>query len=237
MPITIIEGDIKMRKSFTLVELLITIAIIAILASILLPALQKAKETAKAISCTNNLKQLGVVWISYYSDYHESLLPTSMRYAKGDIFWHELLLQHLGYVFEWSSAADSGKKKLFRCPADSSGRLSQFNCKLYLSYGDNPYLGYKGVYPGWTWISGLYPKLGSLNRYPPAQIMVFGDRWKRVAPGNHTKWTSYLLDTADTGVYRAHSGGMNALYADGHAAQWNKPSQLYLDPTLIYLNY
>ncbi len=51
--------------SFTLIELLIVIAIIAILAAILLPALNKAREKARTISCTNNLKQLGLNLVMY----------------------------------------------------------------------------------------------------------------------------------------------------------------------------
>ena len=62
-------------RKFTLVELLVVIAIIAILAAMLLPALNKARETARGITCTGNMKTLGTASMMYLGDNQDVMIP------------------------------------------------------------------------------------------------------------------------------------------------------------------
>ncbi len=72
------------KKNFTLVELLVVIAIIAVLAALLLPALNKARDTAKSAKCLSNLKQLGLIAVQYAGDNTDYFPPATFETLEGN---------------------------------------------------------------------------------------------------------------------------------------------------------
>ncbi len=103
-----------MRKKsiFTLIELLVVIAIISILASMLLPALKRARMTAMAINCRANLKQLGTA-NAMYSDEHDGWLPWSETNMQ---LWDYQLMPYLNYPQNSAEASGKSTFSVFHCP-------------------------------------------------------------------------------------------------------------------------
>jgi len=70
-------------KGFTLIELLVVIAVIAVLMAILMPALQRAREQGKRVSCMSNLKQLQLAWTIYADDFDGKIVNGSASWDAG----------------------------------------------------------------------------------------------------------------------------------------------------------
>ena len=108
----------RCSEIFTLVELLVVIAIIAILASMLLPALGRAKETAKRSACMNNQKQLSMAFIQYNNDFDYFPVPYYTSYspapAGANPWWGQYSWNHSLYDNKY--IAESSLKSIIVCP-------------------------------------------------------------------------------------------------------------------------
>ena len=135
-------------KPFTLIELLVVIAIIAILAGMLLPALSRARGTAKNIQCVNNAKQIGMTIHMYLTDNKEFLFQESGKFdfAPSGQGWCYALASYLKsnmvpHATAFSYLQSGQIPKIFRCPEDKC----QINMTTHIGYGTNMHLHEKSM--------------------------------------------------------------------------------------------
>jgi prepilin-type N-terminal cleavage/methylation domain-containing protein/prepilin-type processing-associated H-X9-DG protein len=218
------------KNGFTLMELLVVIACIAILAAMLLPALSKTKSRAQSIACLNNLRQLSTCWQLYAGDNNDLMVPNN-NIAGGapGSSW----CQGTGILETNTTAIESGllfsynrSTALYHCPADVSTVVSLSGTPLSQLRNRSYNLSQSVNGDPTAWLATHIPnfnKFSQINGPNPTQCLVFIDENENTMLNTH-----FGMPTANYGntnqwwdmPSNRHDQGANLSFADSHAEHW-----------------
>ena len=205
-------GYLVEHTRFTLIELLIVIAIIAILAAMLLPALNVARAKARAISCLSNMKQVMQFTIYYTSDFND-YIPPSVHAKIGNLTWMKACAGYSAHA-----------EKLYWCPGDPPPGNYLADTSL-LMYGY--YIRYSPNINAFSYASpsdnSPLRKIADIKH--PSIFASFIERKNRIYYSPFTfKDSAYgsATDTYGFAVAKWHNGTINFSHMDGHAGSGGK---------------
>lgn len=230
------------RKQFTLIELLITVAVIAILISVLLPALHKARSKALQISCAGNLRQVIQGYLIYAMSHDDIMVPDRYMsseyegksdwvnyrgftgpenalwtwYIRAELGMKESFLKSDGSVDTWKDIPEKSARDLLKCPAftDSGKDPGLF----YVHYGMPQH--FIGVY-GYNTSNMRSPSKLTQIRTLASKLFLADSKGALstgVPSGSFRLNNRNIRSASNAYAYQRHNGSVNAAFGDGHVA-------------------
>ncbi len=237
--------------AFTLIELLVVIAVVSLLLAVIVPALRKAKESARAVVCRTHLKTLALaneLYAARCDNWYVPVIDTTMT-ARGEPTWNSntLFRELVGLQSAYVGSSYILPPE-YLCPSDRQSNEAYWNqagvtYANFVSYGYNltdwgpdsrSPVSWSGNIPVSTWSCRF--RVGTLRT--PAEAIMFadaGDIWVRKAGADYkTYWNQYGQDIVKYRarsmwhpVYYRHKEGANLSFFDGHVEFLKKESLFF----------